>query len=96
MSAAEAEARTPAAHKGGVYVLAEQTTGLHPTVVEQLLCLLGLLCLLVDSGEPVIAIDHLAAYLGVQPRCSPTSMKRISLMCHPSWGRARTAPRRSA
>jgi AraC-like DNA-binding protein len=87
ISADEAEARTPAAHKGGVHILAEPTTGPHPAAEQ----LLGLLDRLVDSGKPVIAIEHLAAYLGRLPRCSRTSMKRSSLMCHPSWGRARTA-----
>ncbi|MFJ7496024.1 hypothetical protein ACIQZB_33580 [Streptomyces sp. NPDC097727] len=64
MPAAEAEARTPTAPKGGVGILAEPTTGLHPATVERLLGLLGRL---VDSGKPVVTIEHLAPTAACNP-----------------------------
>ena len=55
---AEAAAHTPAAHTGGVHILAEPPTDLDLADVEQML---GLLDRLVDSGRSVIALEHLAA-----------------------------------
>ncbi|MFD7447069.1 hypothetical protein [Streptomyces sp. NPDC059909] len=91
MPAAEAVASTLAVHKCSVYFLAEPTTGLRPADVEQLV---GLLDRLVDSGKPGIAIEHLAAYLGMEPRCSRTSMKGFFSCVTPRGGAH--APRRSA